>query len=109
RDDPEGKLLAGHDLSKFRTLFLAGERADPDTIQWAERILDRPVLDHWWQTELGWPAIASCFGLGDLRRKRGSAGFPVPGYRFAVLDEAGHPLPAGQSGAVAIAAPLPPG
>lgn len=109
KEDPEATFLHTIGTGPCRAIFLAGERADPDTIAWLEAHSGLPVIDHWWQTELGWPAIASCFGLGDLRRKRGSAGFPVPGYRFAVLDEAGHPLPAGQSGAVAIAAPLPPG
>ncbi|MGQ3030370.1 MAG: AMP-binding protein, partial [Ferrovibrionaceae bacterium] len=90
RDDPEGKLLAGHDLSKFRTLFLAGERADPDTIQWAERILDRPVLDHWWQTESGSPMAANCVGLGQLPVRYGSPTKAVPGYRIEVVDDGCH-------------------
>ncbi|HQA18465.1 MAG TPA: AMP-binding protein, partial [Novosphingobium sp.] len=84
-------------------------RADPDTIAWLEEQSGLPVIDHWWQTELGWPGVASCFALGDLRRKRGSAGFPVPGYEFAILGEDGQPVSNGESGAVAIREPLAPG
>ncbi|MGE8141373.1 AMP-binding protein [Novosphingobium sp. NPDC080210] len=109
KEDPEANFLKEIGTGDCRVIFLAGERADPDTIAWLEEKSGLPVIDHWWQTELGWPAIATCFALGDLRRKRGSAGFPVPGYEFAVLDEAGVPLPHGQSGAVAIKAPLAPG
>ncbi len=109
KEDPEAKLLAEIGTSDCRVIFLAGERADPDTIAWLEEKSGLPVIDHWWQTELGWPAIASCFGLDDLRRKRGSAGLPVPGYHFAILGEDGQPVPQGQSGAVAIKAPLAPG
>ncbi|MBN9528325.1 MAG: propionyl-CoA synthetase [Alphaproteobacteria bacterium] len=109
RDDPEGKLLAGHDLSKFRTLFLAGERADPDTIQWAERILDRPVLDHWWQTESGSPMAANCVGLGQLPVRYGSPTKAVPGYRIEVVDDGCHAVPANQIGNVVVRLPLPPG
>jgi len=109
KEDPEANFLKEIGTGDCRVIFLAGERADPDTIAWLEEKSGLPVIDHWWQTELGWPAIATCFALGDLRRKRGSAGFPVPGYEFAVLDEGGAPLPHGQSGAVAIKAPLAPG
>ncbi|WP_088309749.1 AMP-binding protein [Novosphingobium sp. B 225] len=109
KEDPDAKLLKEIGTGDCRVIFLAGERADPDTIGWLEGHSGLPVIDHWWQTELGWPGVASCFALGDLRRKRGSAGFPVPGYRFEILDEGGKPLPAGQSGAVAIKAPLAPG
>ncbi|WP_226019236.1 AMP-binding protein [Novosphingobium sp. FKTRR1] len=109
KEDPDATFLRTIGTGQCQAIFLAGERADPDTIGWLEAQSGLPVIDHWWQTELGWPAIASCAGLGDLRRKRGSAGFPVPGYRFAVLDEAGQAVPAGQSGAITIAAPLPPG
>jgi propionyl-CoA synthetase len=109
KEDPQADFLAETGLSRLRAIFLAGERADPDTLGWLEEKSGLPVIDHWWQTELGWPAIASCFALGDLRRKRGSAGFPVPGYAFAILDESGQPVPDGQSGAIAIKAPLPPG
>ncbi len=109
KEDPEANFLKEIGTGDCRVIFLAGERADPDTIAWLEEKSGLPVIDHWWQTELGWPAIATCFALGDLRRKRGSAGFPVPGYEFAVLDEGGEPVPHGQSGAVAIKAPLAPG
>ncbi len=107
--DPEAKLLAGHDISSLRALFLAGERADPDTIRWAEKVLARPVIDNWWQTELGWPALATCLGLGDTATRIGSAGKPVPGYRFRVVDEDNHDLPAGEIGRLVIDRPLPPG
>jgi len=109
KEDPYAKLLEEIGTGPLRVVFLAGERADPETISWLEEKSGLPVIDHWWQTELGWPAIASCFALGDLRRKRGSAGFPGPGWQCAVLDEGGQPLPAETSGAIAIKAPLPPG
>ena len=109
KEDPDANYLVQIGTGQCRVIFLAGERADPDTIAWLEEKSGLPVIDHWWQTELGWPGVASCFALGDLRRKRGSAGFPVPGYEFAILDEFAQPLPAGQSGAVAVKAPLPPG
>ncbi|MDF8332752.1 AMP-binding protein [Novosphingobium cyanobacteriorum] len=109
KEDPDATFLKDIGTGDCRAIFLAGERADPDTIGWLEDKSGLPVIDHWWQTELGWPAIASCFALGDLRRKRGSAGFPVPGYEFAVLDESGHPVEPGHSGAVVIREPLAPG
>lgn len=109
KEDPDAAFLREIGMGQCRAVFLAGERADPDTIGWLEEKSGLPVIDHWWQTELGWPAIATCFALGDLRRKRGSAGFPVPGFRFGILDEAGNPVPAGESGSVAIKAPLAPG
>ena len=109
KEDPDAKFLKDIGTGSAHAIFLAGERADPDTIGWLEEHSGLPVIDHWWQTELGWPAIASCVALGDLRRKRGSAGFPVPGFQFAVLSDEGKPLPAGQSGFVAIAEPLAPG
>ena len=109
KEDPDARYLAEIGTGPLQAIFLAGERADPDTIAWLEEKSGLPVIDHWWQTELGWPAIATCFALGDLRRKRGSAGFPVPGYAFAVLDDDGNPVAHGQSGAIAIRAPLPPG
>ena len=110
KEDPSGSHLAGHDLSRFRYLFLAGERLDPDTYHWAENLLDRPVIDHWWQTESGWPIVANCMGLEPLRIKPGSPTKPVPGYRVKVLDPAsGDEVPAGVEGAVAIELPLPPG
>lgn len=109
KEDPDATFLGEIGTGSCKAIFLAGERADPDTIGWLEDKSGLPVIDHWWQTELGWPAIASCFALGDLRRKRGSAGFPVPGYAFDILDESGHPVPTGHSGAVVIKAPLAPG
>ncbi|MFZ1479108.1 MAG: AMP-binding protein [Sphingorhabdus sp.] len=109
KEDPEATYLKQIGIGDCRAIFLAGERADPDTIAWLEEKSGLPVIDHWWQTELGWPAIASCFALGDLRRKRGSAGFPVPGFEFAILDEDGKPVPDGQSGNVTIKTPLAPG
>jgi propionyl-CoA synthetase len=109
KEDPDARYLADIGTGNLQAIFLAGERADPDTIGWLEEKSGLPVIDHWWQTELGWPAIASCFALGDVRRKRGSAGFPVPGYQFSVLDDDGKPVPDGQSGAIVIRAPLAPG
>lgn len=109
KEDPEARFLADIGTGGLQAVFLAGERADPDTIAWLEDKSGLPVIDHWWQTELGWPAIASCFALGDLRRKRGSAGRPVPGFQFAILGEDGQPVPDGESGSVVIRAPLAPG
>ena len=109
REDPRGEWVAHSDLSRFRTLFLAGERADPDTIEWAEKLLGVPVIDHWWQTETGWPAAANCVGLGALPVKRGSPTVPVPGYRVQVVDDTGQPVAAGETGHIAIELPLPPG
>src|SRR3546814_4503686 len=82
RDDPDGLLLAEHGTGQLRAIFLDGERADPDTLGWAEAMLGIPVIDHWWQTELGWPALGTCIGLGDARTRHGSAGPPTPGYGF---------------------------
>jgi propionyl-CoA synthetase len=109
KEDPQAKLLAQYDLSKFRTLFLAGERADPDTIQWAERMLQRPVLDHWWQTETGWCIAGNPVGLGTLPVKYGSSAVPMPGYDVQVLDEAKQPVGPGKMGAIVVKLPLPPG
>jgi propionyl-CoA synthetase len=109
REDPEGLLVGRHDLSSLRALFLAGERADPDTILWAEARLGVPVIDHWWQTETGWAICANPLGLGLLPVRHGSPAVPMPGHDVQVLDEGGHPLPAGQLGAIAIRLPLPPG
>jgi len=109
REDPDGVLLSKYDLSKFRTLFLAGERADPDTVQWAERQLKKPVIDHWWQTETGWPIAANCIGLGALPIKYGSPTKAVPGYDVRVVDESCRELPRGETGAIVIKLPLPPG
>ena len=109
KEDPNGEFIRKYDLSAFRTLFLAGERADPDTIQWAEQQLDRPVLDHWWQTESGWPMGANPVGLGQLPVKYGSAGKPVPGYDIRIVDEASRELPRGTTGAIVVKHPTPPG
>ncbi|MCB5177249.1 propionyl-CoA synthetase [Microvirga lenta] len=109
KEDPNAELLEGHDLSRFRALFLAGERADPDTIQWAERILDVPVIDHWWQTETGWPVAGNPIGLGLLPVKYGSPTVPMPGYVLEVLDEGGKPVPPDTMGSIVIKLPLPPG
>lgn len=109
KEDPEGRFIKELGTGQLRQMFLAGERADPETIAWSESRLGVPVIDHWWQTELGWPAIATCIGLGDQRRKAGSAGFPVPGFHFDVLSEDGRPLAAGETGSIAIKLPLAPG
>jgi propionyl-CoA synthetase len=109
REDPQGRHMGLHDLSRFRLLFLAGERCDPDTLRWAGERLGVPVIDHWWQTELGWPAIANCAGLGLLPVKPGSPTRPVPGYDIRVLTDVGEEAAAGQIGKIVIKLPLPPG
>jgi propionyl-CoA synthetase len=109
KEDPQGVHVGQHDLSRFRTLFLAGERCDPDTLHWAEERLGVPVIDHWWQTETGWPIAANCVGLGMLPVKPGSPTKPVPGYDVRVLDEQGRDAPAGQIGSIVLRLPLPPG
>lgn len=109
KEDPDAISLQRIGTGQCQAIFLAGERADPDTIDWLERHSRLPVIDHWWQTELGWPAIATCLGLGDLRRKPGSAGLAVPGFDFAILDDNGQPVVDGDSGNIVIHAPLAPG
>jgi len=109
REDPDGALIRKYDLSAFRALFLAGERCDPDTLKWAEDQLKVPVIDHWWQTETGWPIAANCLGLERFPVKPGSPTKAVPGWDVQVLDPAGQSVPAGQIGALAIKLPLPPG
>ncbi|AWI59324.1 AMP-binding protein [Sinorhizobium fredii] len=109
KEDPEASHVARHDLSRFRALYLAGERADPDTIRWAERALGVPIIDHWWQTETGWPVAGNPLGLGLLPVKYGSPAVPLPGYDVQVLDDAGHPVEAGTLGNVVVKLPLPPG
>ncbi|MBA5777294.1 propionyl-CoA synthetase [Stappia sp. F7233] len=109
KEDPDGKLIGEYDLGSFRSLFLAGERADPDTIRWAEDKLDVPVIDHWWQTETGWAIVGNPLGLGMLPVKPGSPTVPMPGYDVRVLDDAGHPVPVGSLGNVVVKLPLPPG
>jgi propionyl-CoA synthetase len=109
KEDPNGALIPNYDLSKFRTLFLAGERCDPDTLIWASEQLNVPVIDHWWQTETGWAVAANCVGLGTLPVKPGSAGKPVPGYDVRVLGDDSRDVPPGQIGTIVISLPLPPG
>ncbi|MBM3559358.1 MAG: propionyl-CoA synthetase, partial [Alphaproteobacteria bacterium] len=109
RDDPEGRLIGRYDMSAFRTLFLAGERADSDTVQWAERVVKRPVIDHWWQTETGWPMAASCIGIGTAPVKYGSPSRAVPGYDVQVISDQGGEEKRGEIGAIVVRLPLPPG
>ena len=109
KEDPEGALIGRYDLGSLRTLFLAGERCDPDTVHWAQAKLGVPVIDHWWQTETGWPVAANCRGLTPLPVKPGSASVPVPGYDVQVLDDAGAPVAAEKIGNIVIRLPLPPG
>jgi propionyl-CoA synthetase len=109
KEDPQGALIANYNLSKLRTLFLAGERADPDTVRWAEWALGVPVIDHWWQTETGWAIAANPIGLGALLVKPGSPTVPMPGYDVHVLDEDGQEVADGQLGNIVVKLPLPPG
>ncbi|WP_291153129.1 AMP-binding protein, partial [Ensifer sp. SSB1] len=109
KEDPDASYVGRYDLSRFRALFLAGERADPDTIRWAERSLGVPVIDHWWQTETGWPVAGNPMGLGLLPVKYGSPAVPLPGYDVQILDDAGHPVAPGTLGNVVVKLPLPPG
>jgi propionyl-CoA synthetase len=109
RDDPEGEFIGEYNLKHLKALYLAGERADPDTIQWAQKHLGVPVIDHWWQTETGWAIAANPLGIEELPVKLGSPSVPMPGYDVQVLDEGGHPVSAGTLGAIAVKLPLPPG
>jgi propionyl-CoA synthetase len=109
REDPNGHYIRQYNLENFRYLFLAGERCDPDTLLWAQNQLGVPVIDHWWQTETGWPMGANCTGLELLPVKPGSCGKPVPGYQIEVLDPAGYPAPTGEIGSVVVKLPMPPG
>jgi propionyl-CoA synthetase len=109
REDPVGELVAASDLSSLETLFLAGERLDPATYEWACEVVSVPVVDHWWQTETGWPMAASLRGVDAPAPKAGTPGVAVPGYDIAVLDEDGDELPRGAEGAIAARLPLPPG
>ncbi len=108
KEDPQGDLIKEYDLSNFRMLFLAGERADPDTLQWAETNLGVPVIDHWWQTETGWPITANPIGLGQLPIKHGSSTVAMPGYDVRILDEQCDEVPTGETGAISVKLPLPP-
>ncbi|MFT5507093.1 MAG: propionyl-CoA synthetase [Hyphomicrobiaceae bacterium] len=108
KDDAEGAYIGKYDISHLRSLFLAGERADTDTIQWAEQKLKVPVIDHWWQTETGWPIASNPLGLGRMPVKYGSPTVPMPGYDMQVLDENAKPVAPGETGTLAIKLPLPP-
>ena len=108
KEDPAGARIGDYDLSRFRTLFLAGERSDPATIEWAQEKLDRPVIDHWWQTETGWPMSGNPVGLGAFPVKLGSPGKPMPGYDIRVLDDLGQEVAPGMLGNIACKLPLPP-
>jgi propionyl-CoA synthetase len=109
KEDPDAKLLPQYDLSKFRTLFLAGERADPPTVEWAEEKLRKPVVDHWWQTETGWCIAGNPVGLGMLPVKHGSATVPMPGWDIRVVDESCREVPNGTIGSIVAKLPMPPG
>lgn len=109
REDPKGALIKDYDLSCLGQVFLAGERADPDTITWAQNNLGVPIIDHWWQTETGWSIAANPVGIETLPIKLGSPSLPMPGYDVQILDEGGHPMKPGELGAIAVKLPLPPG
>ena len=109
REDPTGAMIKDYDLSSLRSVFLAGERADPDTITWAESNLNVPVIDHWWQTETGYAIAANPLGIEQLPVKLGSPAVPMPGYQVDILDDGGNPVSAGELGAIAVKLPLPPG
>ncbi|WP_283967604.1 propionate-CoA ligase PrpE [Tritonibacter sp. AK171] len=109
REDPKGEFVGKYDLSCLEQVYLAGERADPDTIVWAQDQLGVPVIDHWWQTETGWSIAANPLGIEELPVKLGSPAVPMPGYDVQILDEGGHPMPPGELGAIAVKLPLPPG
>lgn len=109
KEDPEGRRLEDHDISGLRALFLAGERLDPPTFHWLDDLVPVPVIDHWWQTETGWPIAANPLGLEAVPTKAGSATYPVPGFNVQVLDRDGEVAPANTQGSVVIRQPLPPG
>ncbi|AUQ62171.1 propionate-CoA ligase PrpE [Phaeobacter inhibens] len=109
REDPKGEFVKKYDLSCLKQVYLAGERADPDTITWAQEQLKVPVIDHWWQTETGWSIAANPLGIEELPTKLGSPAVPMPGYTVDILDEGGHPVAPGELGAIAVKLPLPPG
>jgi propionyl-CoA synthetase len=109
QQDPDGELIGRYDIGSLRGLFLAGERLDPDTLGWAEEKLGVPVIDHWWQTETGWPIAANCLGIEQLPVVPGSPTRPVPGWDVRVLDKEGNEQPAGEIGAIVVKLPMPPG
>lgn len=109
RDDPKGEMIKDFDISCLRALYLAGERADPDTIEWAQKVMNVPVYDHWWQTETGWTIAGNPAGIEALPVKIGSPTVAMPGYDVQILDEGGHPMKPGELGAIAVKLPLPPG
>jgi propionyl-CoA synthetase len=109
QQDPEGALIGDYDLSRFRTLFLAGERCDPETLTWAQEQLGVPVIDHWWQTETGWPIAANCLGIEPMPVVPGSPTRAVPGWDLRVLDGEGQEQPRGETGALVVRLPMPPG
>ena len=109
REDPKGEFIKKYDLSPLKYLFIVGERLDPDTYYWVTELLKKPVIDHWWQTETGWPAASNCMGLERFPIKAGSATKPVPGYQVEILDNEGEVLPPEKEGIVGIKLPLPPG
>ncbi len=109
REDPQGELLSDYDTSSLRTLFLAGEKSDTATLNWAQRHLSVPAIDHWWQTETGWPIVANCQGLSEVPIRQGSPGLPVAGYQVEVLDEQARPVAANTLGNIVLRLPLPPG
>lgn len=109
REDPDGNFIKKYDLAGFKALFLAGERCDPDTLNWAQTKLGVPVIDHWWQTETAWAIAANCMGLGLQPVKPGSPTKAAPGYDIHILDEGGAPVPTGKIGSIVVKLPLPPG
>jgi propionyl-CoA synthetase len=109
KEDPDGKYVAKYDFSRFRALFLAGERADPDTLTWAQNLLNMPVIDHWWQTETGWAIAGNPLGLGLMPIKLGSAGVAMPGYDVRIVDGSGKEVPDGTMGSIVLKLRLPPG
>lgn len=109
KEDPKADYLKQYDIGSLQRIYMAGERLDPATYEWTTEVTGRPVYDHWWQTESGWPMCANPVGVGATPVKPGSSSLPVPGYEIAVLDTAGKPLPAGEEGAICVRLPLPPG
>ena len=109
KEDPYGKLVKKYNLNCLRSQFLAGERCDPDTLEWTKNILNVPVIDHWWQTETGWPIASNCLGIEQMDIKPGSPTCAVPGWKIDVLDEFSRPVPRGEIGAISLKLPLPPG